>query len=303
MTVMTEDGDAVFCLTARLVLLAEVIAGYFHQRLLPEAALGEAGTAAPWRRGSDGAVTAPLQETSDLATVSDGALAGPGAALRPGYRSQRAVLADLRDAGLGLTVSHRAEPGVRAAVAGRKGGEVSVRTEGGAALLLSAGQTETVLRVLAEPRVRAAVAGGQRGHRAVPAVINPAVDSRAVPGTEQGAGTTPPGRGGGHRAIRTELHQAACSNTLSQTQAELSTGDTNLWQSSYWQQPQEPQLGEELPPGPHQREAPGGNRAGGHHREPELRQDRIRRGTDCCRHTPGSSQSREQLGGEGEISP
>ena len=63
-----------------------------------EAALGETGTAAPWRWGSDGAVTAPLQETSDLTAVSDGALAGPGAALRPGYRSQRAVLTQLRDA-------------------------------------------------------------------------------------------------------------------------------------------------------------------------------------------------------------
>ena len=173
-----------------------------------EAALGETGTAAPWRWGSDGAVTAPLQETSDLTAVSDGALAGPGAALRPGYRSQRAVLTQLRDAdgGSGVTVSHRAEPGVRAAVAGGEGGEVSVRAESWAALLLSAGQTQTVLT---EARVRAAGARRDRGHRAVSAVVNPAVGSLAVPGTEQGAGATPTSGGRGHRAVRTQLHQAA----------------------------------------------------------------------------------------------
>ena len=176
---------------------AEDIAGYFLQRLLAGTALGQTGTAAAWRWGSDGAVTASLQETSHLAAVSDGALGGPGAALGPGDGSQGAVLANLRDTerGLRLTVSHRAEAGVRAAVAGGERGEVSVRTESRAALRLGAGQAQTVQ---AQPGVGAAVTGGHRGHSAVPAVVNLAVRSLAVPGAEQGAGTTPARGGGRH---------------------------------------------------------------------------------------------------------
>jgi len=209
---MTEDGDTLFALTVRL-LLAEIIAGYFPARLISELALCEAGTAATWRWGSDGAVTASLQETSHLTTVSDGALAAPGTALRPGDGSQGAVITDLRDTGLRVTVSHRAESRVRAAVARSHGGQVSVRTESWAVtLLLGTGEAQTVLT---EAGVRAAVTRGHWSHRAVPAVINPAVSSSlTVPGTEQAAGTTPARGGGRHGAIRTEFHQAAYSRAV-----------------------------------------------------------------------------------------
>ena len=174
-------------------------------------ALCEAGTAATWRWRSDGAVRASLQKTSHLTTVSDGALAGPRTALRPGDGSQGPVITHLRDTGLRVTVSHRAEPGVRAAVTRSHWGQVSVRTESRAkTLLLRTGETQTVLT---EVRVRTAVTRRYRSHRAVPAVINPAVPSSpTVPGTEQTAGTTPAGRGGWDRAIRAELHQAACNS-------------------------------------------------------------------------------------------
>jgi len=194
LAVMTEDGDTLFALTVRL-LLAEIIAGYFLARLVSQVALCEAGTAATWRWRSDGAVRASLQKTSHQTTVSDGALAGPRTALRPGDGSQGPVITHLRDAGLRVTVSHRAEPGVRAAVTRSHWGQVSVRTESRAkTLLLRTGETQTVLT---EVRVRTAVTRRYRSHRAVPAVINPAVPCcPTVPGTEQTAGTTSARRGG-----------------------------------------------------------------------------------------------------------
>ena len=156
-----------------------------------------AGTAAAWRCWGHGAVTASLQETSDLATVSEGALAGPGTTLGPGDGSQRAVLALLGQTERGVAVRHGAEPGVGAAVAGGGGGEVTVRTEAGAVTFLpGAGEAQTVQT---QPGVGTAGAGGCGGQRAVPAVVKSAVScSPAVPGTEEGAGTTPARGGGRH---------------------------------------------------------------------------------------------------------
>ena len=86
--------------------------------------------------------------------------------------------------------------------------QVSVGTEGGWTLPLSAGET-----VQTEERVRAAEAGGHGRHAAVPAVVDVAGDPLTVPGTQQAAGAAPAGGCGGDRAVRAELHQAACTVT------------------------------------------------------------------------------------------
>jgi len=98
-----------------------------------------------------------------------------------------------RDAGEGVTVSHRTELRLWTALAWWAGSQVTVRTEGRLTLPLRAGQT-----VETESRVWTALTGSYRGHRSVPALVHLTLNILAVTGTEQTTGAAPPFRSGRH---------------------------------------------------------------------------------------------------------
>ena len=110
------DHQAVLVLALRPLLTHVIV--WLPGDVIPECVPthGEAGAAPACWGGGDGAVTAPLHQAPDGPAVLHLALAGGGAALPPGDGGEGPVRTELRDTGLGVTVSHRAEGGVRTAV-------------------------------------------------------------------------------------------------------------------------------------------------------------------------------------------